>query len=687
MRSRCGGGLAGRVNPTIDRTARLLLRHPVTPVAVVLAVVGAAMSAPAAAEGDLGSAPLNIVALVSAVTAIALSERVVGTARTVVFGGIAVIAALLVGDALVAAGSRLGEAVAAGIEGEQLWAPSLVTAALLMALSARLRPRPRQAVRWGVLTTSAALLLFDGHAADVVRLLSALAGLAIGALSTRTSRDLHVRTSLLPRTRATVCALLFLMGAGALITLLLPEADGLLAPVGFVIGPVANLLVGLLTLVSAVLLLRGRLIGVVLAVAAQTTVVVLVVSEGVVAAIVSDTPEQSFSVADLEWYLGAVVACALPAGMAIALILLARRLVRRRATPADADARDRMRSLVVETGSGSLAFMGTWEGNSLWFAPDGAGAVAYRVGRGVAFTVSDPVAHPGRRLDVMLGFVEHCERMGWVPVFYSVHDVVVEETERLGWVRTAVGTESSIDLASFSLSGKRRQDLRTAVNRAGREGLRAEWRSFADLTARQRADVERLCTGWADHKALPEMGFTLGGFPELQDGAVRLMLAYDGDGRLHGVTSWLPVFRDGALTGWTLDVMRRADDAMPGVMEFLIASTAQRAAERGCTTVSLSGTPLAPHVGAAETFVNRLIPRLATWLEPAYGFASLRRFKAKFGATEQPLWMTYPTSGQLARIAPALAAVYVPDLSAKDLVRLAQLHPADAERSVSAPRR
>lgn len=663
------------------RAVGLAVRFPATVVAAVLAVVGMVLASPAIDEGAAATELLNILGLISAVVAIGVAERVVGTVRALGFSGIAVVSALLIGGGLLAVGAGMGEAVAAGIEGEQLWAPSLVTAALLMAVSARLRPRARQATRWGVLTASAALLLFDGHAADVIRVLAALAGLAIGALATRSGRDLHVHTSLLPRVRVAVCALLFLMGAGALITLLLPEADGLLAPVGYVVGPVANLLVGLLTLVSAVLLLRGRLIGVVLAVAAQTTLVVLAVTEGLVAAIVGDVADQGFSMADVEWYAGAVVACALPAVMAVALILLARRLVRRTASPATAEERARMRSFVVDGSTGSMAFMGTWEDNSVWFAPDDAGAVAYRVGRGVAFTVSDPVARPGRRLDVMLGFVEHCERMGWVPVFYSVHDEVVAETERLGWVRTAVGTEASVDLATFTLSGKRRQDLRTAVNRAAREGLRAEWRSFAELTAQQRADVERVCTGWAGHKALPEMGFTLGGFGELQDSAVRLMLAYDGQGRLHGVTSWLPAFDDGELVGWTLDVMRRGDDAMPGVMEFLIATTALRSAEHGLFTLSLSGTPLAPHTGAAETFVSRLIPRLATWLEPAYGFASLRRFKAKFGAAEQPLWMTYPASGQLARIAPALASVYVPDLSAKGLVRLAQLHSAGAGKA------
>jgi lysylphosphatidylglycerol synthetase-like protein (DUF2156 family) len=141
------------------------------------------------------------------------------------------------------------------------------------------------------------------------------------------------------------------------------------------------------------------------------------------------------------------------------------------------------------------------------------------------------------------------------------------------------------------------------------------------------------------------------------------------------------VHEHGALVGYTLDVMRRADDGMPGVMEFLIARTALRAREAGLRTISLSGTPLAVHAGAGPlvTHGSRLLARV---LEPVYGFRSLQRFKEKFGARHEPLWLVVPSALQVPRVGRALAGAYVPGLRPKHLWALRQAHvSAAAERA------
>ncbi len=73
---------------------------------------------------------------------------------------------------------------------------------------------------------------------------------------------------------------------------------------------------------------------------------------------------------------------------------------------------------------------------------------------------------------------------------------------------------------------------------------------------------------------MPEMGFTLGGLQEMDDPEVRCLIAVDEQRTVHGVTSWLPVYRDGRVVGWTLDFMRRrgTPEAFRPAMEFLIAS-------------------------------------------------------------------------------------------------------------------
>ena len=75
------------------------------------------------------------------------------------------------------------------------------------------------------------------------------------------------------------------------------------------------------------------------------------------------------------------------------------------------------------------------------------------------------------------------------------------------------------------------------------------------------------------------------------------MIALDADERVAGVTSWLPVYRDQIVVGWTLDVMRRTAAGMPGVMGFLIASVAIRLREAGLQVISLSGAASQPAAG------------------------------------------------------------------------------------------
>lgn len=144
------------------------------------------------------------------------------------------------------------------------------------------------------------------------------------------------------------------------------------------------------------------------------------------------------------------------------------------------------------------------------------------------------------------------------------------------------------------------------------------------------------------------------------------MVAVDAEDRVHVVTSWLPRYRDGVLVGWTLDVMRRDPKAMPGAMEFTIVSTIQHAAADGLPIVSLSGTPLAAHDGDT---CGAFTLRMKKVFEPAYGFASLERFKAKFGARHESLWMCYPQPMQLSVIAPALLRTYMPSLRLTSAIR------------------
>lgn len=360
------------------------------------------------------------------------------------------------------------------------------------------------------------------------------------------------------------------------------------------------------------------------------------------------------------------------------IVIVAAVLAMRSATDkAGRDDQSRLHTLLAR-GGGSLAYMSTWQGNALWFNADRTGAIAYRVVNGVAITTSDPIGEgagddPADAAQTVADFATMCDDHGWTPVFYSVHEQWLPVFSAMGWRTMSVGEETVLRPRTWSTTGKKWQDIRSSINRAERAGVRAVWTSYADLPLLQAVQITEISEQWVQEKELPELGFTLGGLDELRDPAVRLMIALGPDDRVEAVTSWLPSWRDGVIVGWTLDFMRRRPEGMNGVIEFLIAETANRLREHPeIEFLSLSAAPLAGNPGEelSGNLAARVLRFLGRVLEPVYGFQSLLAFKRKFLPEFHPLFMAFPDAAALPAIGFALARAYLPALSAREVVAL-----------------
>jgi phosphatidylglycerol lysyltransferase len=338
------------------------------------------------------------------------------------------------------------------------------------------------------------------------------------------------------------------------------------------------------------------------------------------------------------------------------------------------EAAARARALLVDRGGTDLAWLTTWSGNRYWFGdgPADGTAVAYRLINSVAVTTADPIGRAGDRAAAVVGFADFCRERGWTPAFYSVTDDTRSACAELGWSWLQVAEEAVLDLPQLEFTGKRWQDVRTALNRAGKEGVTAEWISYPSAPPVLVDQIRAISEEWVADKGLPEMGFTLGGVDELADADVRVLVAVDAERTVHGVTSWMPVHRDGKVVGWTLDFMRRrAQGGFRAAVEFLIASAARDLRDEGYEFVSLSGAPLANlDRGQAPRGLQRLLDTVGKALEPVYGFRSLLAFKAKFQPSYLPLYLAYPDPVALPAIGLAIARAYLPELTAGQSARL-----------------
>ncbi|WP_062381097.1 bifunctional lysylphosphatidylglycerol flippase/synthetase MprF [Demequina pelophila] len=328
------------------------------------------------------------------------------------------------------------------------------------------------------------------------------------------------------------------------------------------------------------------------------------------------------------------------------------------------------------TGMTSIGYMARWAGISHWISEDGSAGFAFKQVGNTAIVLSDPAGQPEDLRRTYGEFAEFCRSRGWRLAYFAVSERVRAELGELGMKSIQVAEDTVIRLPDLAFTGKAWQDVRSAINRAKREGVTMRVVRYSDAPRGLKDQLEAISAQWSGDKSLPEMGFTLGDLPEADDPNVEMHLAVDEDGTVHGMTSWMPVYREGDVVGWTIDIMkRRLDDrVMSGVMEFLIAQSAVEYKEAGYEFISLSAAPLS-YSGEVEGSVERLLDILADKMEPYYGFTSLERFKAKFKPEHFPLYLAYPDELELPAVALAILRAYLPDATAADLVKAAVAKP------------
>lgn len=346
----------------------------------------------------------------------------------------------------------------------------------------------------------------------------------------------------------------------------------------------------------------------------------------------------------------------------------------RRSEPAP-DQDTRIRDLLRNSPPTSIEWMLTWDGNTVWLSSDGTTGIGYRVVGAVALGLGDPVGPLDRRLDALREFDAFCFERGWIPCLFGVGTDTAALVPDVGWSAIQVAEDSVVPLENLEFKGKAWQDIRTAMNKAGKQDIRLEILNWADAKPVITDQLRAISSGWVSDKSLPEMGFTLGSLAEADDPDVRLHLAVSADGTIEGFTSWMPVSDDGEVVGWTVDLMRRRDEGFRPVMEFLIGASAMQFKEEGYQFISLSAAPLAKapehlETGGDQQVLQELLDFLGDTLEPYYGFRSLLNFKAKFQPQFHQMFLVFPDETALLEIGMAIARAYMPDATLVDWAKI-----------------
>ncbi|WP_344074113.1 bifunctional lysylphosphatidylglycerol synthetase/lysine--tRNA ligase LysX [Streptomyces crystallinus] len=338
---------------------------------------------------------------------------------------------------------------------------------------------------------------------------------------------------------------------------------------------------------------------------------------------------------------------------AIALLSAATTLFRSQRMEAalHGDEEPRIRALLRSYGrDDSLGYFATRRDKAVVFSPSGKAAVTYRVEAGVALASGDPVGDPEAWGPAIAAWLDVARKYAWAPAVMGASEEGATVYARHGLNAMQLGDEAILHVARFDLDGREMRVTRQAVRRVARTGATTRIRRHSALTDEEMGQIVDRADAWRDTETERGFSMALDRLGDPADGDCLLVEAFDAEGRLIALLSFVPWGPDGI----SLDLMRRDRSAPNGVMEFMVAELCAYAPKLGIRRISLnfavfrSAFEEGARIGAGP--VLRLWRRLLLFFSKWWQLEALYRSNVKYQPQWFPRFLCYGDAGSLARV-------------------------------------
>ncbi|MBK1721764.1 bifunctional lysylphosphatidylglycerol flippase/synthetase MprF [Thiocystis violacea] len=322
--------------------------------------------------------------------------------------------------------------------------------------------------------------------------------------------------------------------------------------------------------------------------------------------------------------------------------------------PTDLGALTQARDWLEVNGGGSFAHLLFMGDKHLLYAAEGHCLIQYKRVRSRLVALGDPIGDARGFGQALLEFRDLADRHDLDPVFYEIGNEHLHLYHDCGFALFKAGEMAQVPLADFTLTGRRNQSLRTAVNRALREGLSVELLE-PPLDDALWPTLEAISNAWLRERGGGEKSFSLGAFDRDYLAWAPLFVVRQAQ-RVVAFASLTPTYTGQRELG--LDLMRQLPDAPPGTMDFLFTRIIEWASAEGYGWFNLGMAPLS---GVGNIRYARPDERLAglayDYGSRLYNYKGLRSFKEKFHPVWQSRYIAYPLYRPLPTLLIDLAAL------------------------------
>ncbi len=331
-----------------------------------------------------------------------------------------------------------------------------------------------------------------------------------------------------------------------------------------------------------------------------------------------------------------------------ALLMLIRPVLARQV--ASTEEQQEARHIVETHGHTALARLLLMDDKLYYFSPGGA-VIGYKVEGRIALALGDPIGPGEDMAKCLTNFAAYCAENDWEPAYYQVLPDYLKLYQGMGYHSLCIGSEAIVDLATFSIAGGEKKNIRTGVNKMRKLGYLAEVIQ-PPHPHELLAELRQISDEWLTSVKGTEKRFSLGWFDENYLNSTPVIVIRHPAGYIDSFANILPEYQANEMG---IDLMRHRPKTESGQMDFLFVSLFEWAKGQGYATFNLGLSGLAG-IGENPTdpAIERALHYVYEHINQFYNFKGLHEFKAKFDPRWSPRYLIYSSAASLPAVTIAM---------------------------------
>jgi phosphatidylglycerol lysyltransferase len=312
--------------------------------------------------------------------------------------------------------------------------------------------------------------------------------------------------------------------------------------------------------------------------------------------------------------------------------------------------KEKAKQIVEAFGHTTLARLVLLDDKLYYFSPGGS-LFGYVVEGRIALTLGDPIGPPEDTASCLASFSAVCADNDWEPAFYQVLPDHLQLYSELGYHALCIGNEAVINLATFSIAGGEKKNIRTGVNKMRKLGYQAEVLQ-PPHSAGLLAELRQISDEWLTSVKGTEKRFSLGWFDNAYLNSTPVIVIRHPQGYIDAFANILTEYQASEVC---IDLMRHRPKSEGGLMDFLFVSLIEWAKAQNYATFNMGLSGLAG-IGEkpGDPAIERALHYVYEHVNQFYNFKGLHEFKAKFDPSWSPRYLIYPNLTSLPAVTIAM---------------------------------